>query len=322
VIAYLTDLLNWYRHLGVEAQLVVEPNEMLYLAADRQVANDILNLAFDYARTQAKFIAQSTGQTTVKLPEKPAGAAANADLNRALGPANPSAPTGNLGQRLEQLQATAADLQAQLKGLQTQLKNSPARQRAAISAEIATTRSELDLINARIEALNAILQYQTGSASPQQDLAGEIDQLEHSISDAERNVKPAAPSHPIVEPSGILSLTSDLIELERRMDALEHTEELTTALAVRVSQLRDQIVKRISALDARGYQLAANGGAADVATLRERKQAFESLLAEHKIASASALPLSKQLVLLEIYTNNLKRWRAATNDRWTREFQV
>jgi small-conductance mechanosensitive channel len=45
------------------------------------------------------------------------------------------------------------------------------------------------------------------------------------------------------------------------------------------------------------------------------------LLAEHKIASASALPLSKQLVLLEIYTNNLKRWRAATNDRWTREFR-
>jgi small-conductance mechanosensitive channel len=321
VIAYLTDVLNWYRHLGVEAQLVVEPNEMLYFAADRQVANDILNLAFDYARTQAKFIAQSTGKTTVKLPEKPAGAAANAELNRALGPADPSAPAGNLGQRLEQLQATAADLQARLKDLQTKLKTSPARQRAAISAEIATTQSELDLINARIEALNAILQFQTGSASPQQDLAGEIDQLEHSVSDAERNVKPPTATRPVVEPSGILSLTSDLIALERRMDALEHTEALTKALAARVTQLRDQFVKRISALDARGYQLAANSGAADVATLRERKQAFESLLAEHKIASASALPLSKQLVLLEIYTNNLERWRAAINDRWTSEFR-
>ena len=321
MIGYLTDVLNWYRHLGVEAQLVVEPNEMLYFAADRQVANDILNLAFDYARTQAKFIAQSTGKTTVKLPEKPAGAAANAELNRALGPADPSAPAGNLGQRLEQLQATAADLQARLKDLQTKLKTSPARQRAAISAEIATTQSELDLINARIEALNAILQFQTGSASPQQDLAGEIDQLEHSVSDAERNVKPPTATRPVVEPSGILSLTSDLIALERRMDALEHTEALTKALAARVTQLRDQFVKRISALDARGYQLAANGGAADVATLRERKQAFESLLAEHKIASASALPLSKQLVLLEIYTNNLERWRAAINDRWTSEFR-
>jgi len=321
VIAYLTDVISWYRHLGVEAQLVVEPNETLYFAADRQVANDILNLAFDYARTQAKFIAQSTGQTTVKDAEKPAGAAANAALNRALGPANPSAPAGNLGQRLEQLQATAADLQTRLKGLQTRFRNSPARQRAAISAEIATSQSELDLINARIEALNAILQFQTGSESPQRDLAGEIDQLEHSISDAERNVKPAPPSHPVVEPSGIISLTSDLIELERRMDALEHTEELTTSLAVRVSQLRDQIVKRISALDARGYQLAANSGAADVATLRERKQAFEALLAEHKNVSASALPLSKQLVLLEIYSNNLERWRAAINDRWTNEFR-
>ena len=321
VIAYLSDVINWYRHLGVEAQLVVEPNETLYFAADRQVANDILNLAFDYARAQAKFIAQSTGQTAVKLPENPAGAASNAALNRALGPANPSAPAGNLGQRLEQLQAAAADLQTRLKGLQTRLRNSPARQRAAISAEIATTQSELDLINARIEALNAILQFQTGGASPQQDLAGEIDQLDHSVSDAERNVKPATPTRPVVEPSGILSLTSDLIGLERRMDALEHTEELTKGLAARVTQLRDQFVKRISALDARGYQLAANGSVADVATLRERKQAFEALLAEHKIASASALPLSKQLVLLEIYTNNLERWRAAINDRWTSEFR-
>src|SRR5260370_6745405 len=65
VIAYLTDVINWYRHLGLEAQLVVEPNEMLYFAADRQVANDILNLAFDYARTQAKFIGKTTGQTTI-----------------------------------------------------------------------------------------------------------------------------------------------------------------------------------------------------------------------------------------------------------------
>ena len=321
VIAYLTDVINWYRHLGVEAQLVVEPNETLYFAADRQVANDILNLAFDYARTQAKFIGQSTGQTAVKAPEKPAGDAANAALNRALGPANPSAPAGNLGQRVGQLQATAAELQARLKDLQTKLKTSPSRQRAAISAEIATTQSELDLINARLEALNAILQFQTGSARPQQDLAGEIDQLEHSISDAERNVKPPTATRPVVEPSGILSLTSDLIELERRMDTLEHTEEITKGLAARVTQLRDQIVKRISTIDARGYQLASNGGAADVATLRERKQAFESLLAEHKTASASALPLSKQLVLLEIYSNNLERWRAAINDRWTNELR-
>ncbi len=212
-------------------------------------------------------------------------------------------------------------MQARLKDLQARLKSSPARQRAAISAEIATTQSELDLVNARIAALNAILQFQTGSVSPQQDLAGEIDQLEHSISDAERNVKPVLAPRAAVEPSGILSLTSDLIELERRMDALERTEELTTALAVRVSQLRDQIVKRISALDAQGYQLAAATGGADVATLRERKQAFEALLAQHKIASESALPLSKQLVLIEIYTNNLERWRAAINDRWISEFR-
>src|SRR5579863_8944809 len=34
VIAYLTDVIGWYHHLGVEATLVVEPNETLYVADD------------------------------------------------------------------------------------------------------------------------------------------------------------------------------------------------------------------------------------------------------------------------------------------------
>lgn len=317
VISYLSDVISWYRHLGIEAQLVVEPNETLFFADDRQVANEILSLAFEYARAQASFIAKTTGQATTRTAPQPGSVAVGA----AAGPAKPAGAAGDTRQRLDQLQAVAAPLQARLKDLQARLANSPARQRAAISAEISTARSELDLVNARIDALNAVVQFETGSAAPEQDLGGEIDQLEHSISDAERNAKPASGVRSAVEPSGILSLISDLIALERRMDALERTGELTRALAARVSQVRDPILKRINALDARGYQLAAATGAADVATLRDRKEAFEALLAEHKIASASALPLSKQIVLLGIYTNNLERWRAAINERWATEFR-
>src|SRR5271155_453522 len=50
VIAYLADVIGWYRHLGIESQLVVEPNEMLFFSNDRQIANQILSSAFKYAR--------------------------------------------------------------------------------------------------------------------------------------------------------------------------------------------------------------------------------------------------------------------------------
>lgn len=316
VIAYLSDVISWYRHLGIERQLVVDPNEALFFADDRQVANQILSLAFDYARAQAKSIAATTGQTVVKPAEKP-GAAAPA----AVAPPKPSDTASDTRQKFDQLQVAASSLQTHLNDLQARRAKSPARQRAALSDEIATARSQLDLIKARIDALNALVQFETGSAAPEQDLTGEIDQLDHSISDAERNAKPDLTVRPTAEPSGILSLASDLIVLERRMDSLEQTEALTKALAERIKRVRDPLLKRIGELDAGGNQLATASGAGDVATLRDRKQAFENLLAEHKIASASALPLAKQIVLLGIYTNNLERWRAALNERWTAEFR-
>ncbi len=317
VIAYLSDVIGWYRHLGTEGQLVVEPEETLFFADDRQVANQILSLAFEYARAQATFIAATTGQTTVK-PTQKTGSAAPAEVVAA--PTASDTPS-DIKQKFVQMQASATALQAHLRDLRAQLKKSPAKQRAALSAEIASAQNELDLVNARIDALNAFVQFQAGSAAPEQSLAGEIDQLDHSISDAERNAKPVVPAHPAVEPSGILSLTTDLIALQGRMDSLERSADQTRALAARIKQVRDPILKRIGALDAGGYQLAQTGGAGNVATLQDRKQAFENLLAEHKIASASALPLSKQMVLLGIYTNNLERWRATINDRWTTEFR-
>jgi hypothetical protein len=58
VISYLSDVIKWYGHLGVEAQLVRDPDETLFFADDRQTAGEVLRLAFDYARKQAKFIAR------------------------------------------------------------------------------------------------------------------------------------------------------------------------------------------------------------------------------------------------------------------------
>jgi small-conductance mechanosensitive channel len=317
VIEYLSDVIGWYHHLGVEAQLVVEPNEALFLAADRQVANQVLDLAFEYARAQANFIAKTTGQTTVKPAGNPGGAANTAPVP----PLNPSDTASDARQKYDQLRATAATLQAQIKDLQARLAKAPPRNRAALSAQVASVQSELDLVDARSDALNALVQFEAGSSAPEQSLAGEIDQLDHSISDAERKAKPVAPTGSAVEPSGILTLTSDLIALERRMDSLERTEALTKALSARIKQVRDPILKRIGALDASGFQLAKAPVTTDVATLREHKQALEDLLAQHKIASASALPLAKQMVLLGLYTNNLERWRATINDRWTTEFR-
>jgi len=316
VISYLSDVINWYGHLGVEAQLVRDPDEALFFADDRQTAGEVLRLAFEYARAQAAYLvkANSTSAST-------AGAAA--------APVDTSTVTAGLSSvtnTLNTLDAAANALRARIKDMQTQLAKAPAAKRAVISAEIQGAQNELDLNQARVDALKALAQYESGSASPDQSgsLSAQIDELEHSISDSTKKalalpVETALAPH--AEPTGILSLITELIGLSNKLDALEQNTALAKALSARAAAVRKSILGAITSLDASGSALAQGASAGDVATLKDRKQAFENLLEQHKLLSAAALPLSKQILLLGIYTNNVGRWHEAINQRWNKEFR-
>jgi small-conductance mechanosensitive channel len=311
VTSYLGDVINWYGHLGVEAQLVRDPDETLFFADDRQTAGEILKLAFEYARAQAAYLA--------KAAPAPADAGTSADAA-----APGTAGLGNVIHSLDTLNAAANALRARINGLQAQLAKAPTAKRDALAAQIQGAQNELDLNQARVEALNALKQYENGSAPDQNGgLAAQIDELERSISDA--NKKTLAPITaaltPSPEPRGISGLASDLFALSTKLDALQQNRVLAQTLSARAATVRKSILAVISSLDARGTQLAQGAGAADLAALKNRKQAFESLLAEHKLLSAAALPLSKQIVLLGIYGNNVGRWHDAIAQRWSKEFR-
>ena len=123
------------------------------------------------------------------------------------------------------------------------------------------------------------------------------------------------------EPAGILGLVTELFTLSSKLDALEQNAALARGLAARATGVRKSILAEIAALNARSDALAQTAGAADIASLKDRKQAFEDLLDEHKLLSAAALPLSKQIVLLGIYSNNVGRWHDAISQRWSTELR-
>jgi small-conductance mechanosensitive channel len=314
VISYLSDVIKWYGHLGVEAQLVRDPDETLIFADDRQVAGEVLRLAFEYARAQAALIAKTNPNAAAAGSPSVATGAGGAGL-------------GNITQTYQTLDAAGDAIRARIKDLQARLAKAPARQRATIASEIQESQSELDLNQARVEALKALAQFESGSASPDQSggLAAQIDDLEHSISDSNAKRPPALPAEGAfvarVEPTGIFGVITELIALSNKLDALDQNSALAQALATRAAGVRQSIISLIAGLNARGNALSQGTGAADVATLKDRKKSFESLLEEHKLASATALPLSKQIVLLGIYTNNVGRWHAAIEQRWNKEFR-
>src|ERR1700722_19845710 len=130
VISYLSDVINWYGHLGVEAQLVREPDETLFFADDRQIAAEVLRLAFEYARAQAAFLTKIN-------PNASAAAAGSTGTQSvataAVGTAAGASGLGNIAQSAATLDAAANTLRARIKDLQAQLAKATARKRAAIA---------------------------------------------------------------------------------------------------------------------------------------------------------------------------------------------
>jgi small-conductance mechanosensitive channel len=316
VISYLSDVINWYGHLGVEAQLVSDPDETLFFADDRQTAAEVVRLAFEYARAQAAFIARTSQNTGASGATSSPAAEATGTVAENL---------ANVTNTLKKLEGSASTLNARGKALQAQLAKAPAAKRASITAQIDGVQSQLDLNQARLNAFNALQQYESGSAAQDQSgsLDSQIDELEHSISASSKKTL-ATPADTLVaskEPTGIISLASELIAMGTKLDSLDQNQALAQALSDRAAAVRKSILKLISSLDARGNALAQGAVDADVASLKDRKQSFDNLLAEHKLLSAAAIPLSKQIVLLGIYTDNVGRWHDAISQRRNRELR-
>jgi hypothetical protein len=70
VIQILDDTVDWYRTLGTQQQAASQPSDLLILFANRQTANQVVQLAFDIARANAELLSSDDN-------DAPAGGAAS-----------------------------------------------------------------------------------------------------------------------------------------------------------------------------------------------------------------------------------------------------
>src|SRR5258708_19873271 len=62
VVDFLTHTIGWYRQMAVEQQLATEPSDLTFVQENRQTADQVVQLAFEYSRSQVQFLArQSAG---------------------------------------------------------------------------------------------------------------------------------------------------------------------------------------------------------------------------------------------------------------------
>src|SRR5215475_2566473 len=256
------------------------------------MANDVLKLAFESARAQADLNAKQSGKTA-ETATGAAGAVVS-DVNRREAAANSEVQTA----------------QTRLNNLQAQLAKAPTRLRATISSQVSGARTELELAQARVDGIEAMRQFaaSTEGGPGLGGLSAQIDELEKSVPDSERNAKPAAPvvqASPTVEATGVFGMASAFFTQRAKSRVLADTIALSTRLEARIQSVRAPLVKLLVAVDQRGVELAQNPRDASLEEIQQRRQEYGDLLVLHKLAAAAALPLSKQSVVLSLYRDNL-----------------
>lgn len=318
IIPFLNQTIVWYRQLTVQQQLATEPSDVLFFNDNRQIADQVVRLAFDFGRARAQAVAAqgSSGTSGQASPyQRLIDAAAKAD---------------------QQVKKS----QQQVDTLRVQAATANGAKRKRLQALLAETESELDLFEARRDALRNMLQFATGAAGAggSSNFLAQIDELARTVSVAGATSKEPTPeSSPSRsnsttnlavaarerkdQPTGMLALIGDIFSVHRKLRALEDNIRLTDQLSQSSKELRTPLIAKIRELTQKGDQLAAQPDSQDPVVLAQQRKDLDNLTQEYKQLSASVLPLGKQNILLDVYKRSTTNWRNAVDSEYQSEIK-
>jgi small-conductance mechanosensitive channel len=305
VIAYLNQAIEWNRHLLAEEQLATDPADLLFLNNARQMANQVLQLSFDFAKADAEMLAKQQSTTPTSVEKQPSQAQSLMQL------ANSAA--AEVRQRQDELQS-----------LKQQLAKAVGHKRRQLASQLRAMQSELELEQARSANLREIAQFVAAQGTAQRDLQGQIEELRRSIPELESGTSNTSQTAaqtagsssssmaPRQQPSGIVALIEELFGLRRKMTTLDDGISSTDALSQSANKLHKPLVSALTTEVQQGDQAIRQSGT----TPADEKQRLDALTAQFKQISVLVLPLSKQAILLDAYKSNLRNWRSTINSHY------
>ena len=303
IIEFLSRTIAWYRELPVQQQLATEPADLTYVQENRTVANQVVQLAFDYARAQAQ--------------AQPKPVKGNSDQ------AQPSQQYQRLTQMAQKTDQDLEDTQKELQDTRDKLVRATAAKRKLLEAQVNELESEINLLEARRDALNTMVEFVASSTSGGLGLRAQVEELARSV--------PASISHPQgtnsagttpesttnnqvarkAAPTGIWGLSADLVHLSSKRSTLSNQLNATKDLSEACKNLRKPLLDSLRSLMIQGDQLFNAADTADPQQLAQEKQQLDLITGQFKLTSAGMLPLSKIIVLLDIYQRTITNWREA-----------
>lgn len=317
IISFLNQTIVWYHQLTSLQQLATEPSDLLFLNDNRQIADDAVGLAFDFARARAQTL-NTQGQETA---------------------AGQNSSTGRLTALANKSDQQVKDLQAEIDNIRRQLETATGSKRTALQASLSETQSEQQLAATRRDTVRNILSFAESNAAAAggpETLQAQIDELARTVpvaSSSDKNgtattsnnqaakiqVTDAAPRNQAS--TGIINLVTDLFELHRKSEALDQAGRLTDNLGKQARTMRDPLLAQIKQLAAQGDRLASEPDSTDPKILAQQKKQVDALTAQFKQLSVAMVPLIKQSVLLDVYNRNLANWRNSVETEYHTELK-
>jgi len=310
VIQFLSQTIEWHRQLAVEQQLAKEPADLAFLQENRRVADQVVQLAFEYARAQAQLQAKQTARKPQASPPGPG-------------------QYQRLMQLAQQTEQQVNDTQSELEQTKSKLASAPVSKRKLLESQVAELESEIGLLQARRDAFAAMIEFVNSSSSGGKGtgLRAEVEELARSVpgylsqpegTTAQQSTSSTSPANLATkapEPGGIWGLSADLLLLMGKVHTLNAEISATQSLSELATGLRKPIIDYLRSLIHQGDQLFAAADTANAAQLAEQKQALDALTTQFKQASAQMLPLSKISILLEMHQRNLANWKDSVHER-------
>ena len=311
MLDFLGQAIDWYHGLDVERHLAVQPVGLLYLADDRRLGLEVVQLAFQYARARAELIRAEAHDRQLTRPAT-IGSGALPGL-------------GALMAKYAQVENDLRQAQAHAEQLKADVASTSGPKRTDLMRHLGIVQSQIELDQARVDSFKSFIDFNkaaTLGGNKPSGLVPQIDALERSIPQLDESGKGAGlqpragtAATGASSDQGLLGAIEGMFRLGRASDALQDRASVTRSFAAVVEAARAPLVAQLRALNRRASELAAKGGTGDLAAIQQRKQEFDALIKRHQLIISALMPLAKQAVVLQLYVRNLDRWGTVLNDR-------
>jgi small-conductance mechanosensitive channel len=299
VLGHLNAAITWYRDATNKVQAAGLPSDAIYEESTRNLAAEVVRLAFQSARGEAAVITAS---------EK------NSNANQA---AKTPAQQQDLTQIAARIAAEIDDTQSRLDSVNKQLASAPRSKRKDLQAERERLQGKLALNKAVQDSVQKMATFAEESTdSVSEGLGGSINQLARSVPEVFANkaiptaaAKANGSSSSLANSSGLIGQAITLLGRMRSVHEIDQMIKETDRLRQYAENLRKPLRTTLVAIIQHGRDLADQQGTSANAQNENATREYQDLISRFKQLSSAAMPLSQEILLLEEGRSNYVEWR-------------